>query len=209
LRLHLQLLSGLNYLAHAYLSFHHHELRIGNLIADFVKGNNLAHYPTDIQAGIRLHRAIDKFTDSHRLVHESKQLFKPPFYLSAGVLTDILYDHFLANDVLHFTEVDLRKFTQSVYAQLNQHKHLFNEPMQHFFTHMSNYDWLLGYRYHEGLSKSILGICKRYPRLGNGEVALDIINLNKELFQSHYDQFFPELVLYTQKWIEDSFSKNK
>ena len=46
-------------------------LKIGNFIADSVKGKQYLDYPKAVQQGITLHRNIDEFTDSHPIVHHS------------------------------------------------------------------------------------------------------------------------------------------
>ena len=64
----------MNFLAHSYLSFSEEQL-VGNMIADFVKNRDVARLPESIQKGIKLHRAIDTFTDAHPLIHEAKAPF--------------------------------------------------------------------------------------------------------------------------------------
>ena len=92
----------MNYLAHAYLSFSIPEIAVGNLISDFVKGKKKLEYPETIQKGISLHRAIDAFTDAHEITRQAKVFFRPDYGLYSGALTDVVYDHFLANDPLEF-----------------------------------------------------------------------------------------------------------
>ena len=89
----------MNYLAHIYLSGDDDPLlKIGNFIADSVKGKAFKKYPQAIQNGIKLHREIDTFTDSHPIVFESKhRLFKKSRHYSS-VIVDVLYDHFLAKN---------------------------------------------------------------------------------------------------------------
>lgn len=65
----------MNYLAHAYFSFDHPQILTGNMISDFVKGRKQYDYPESIQQGIRLHRAIDAFTDEHPVTRELKKSF--------------------------------------------------------------------------------------------------------------------------------------
>ena len=60
----------MNYLAHSYLSFSHEQL-VGNMIADFIKNREREFLPSEIQKGIKLHRAIDTFTDAHPVIHQS------------------------------------------------------------------------------------------------------------------------------------------
>lgn len=183
----------MNYLAHALLSLDDKQIQIGNLIADFVKGKKYLLYPIRIQLGILLHRRIDAFTDAHPLVSEAKKLFKPTLHRGSGVFIDILFDHFLAKDKRYFPRNRLAIFTQEIYTNLLIHEHLLNEEMIHYFGFMQKQDWLFQYQYSEGLQRSIHGMCKRYPVLGNADVAIEIINKNYENLLALYTNFFPLL----------------
>jgi acyl carrier protein phosphodiesterase len=189
----------MNYLAHAYLSFQHPKIMIGNLIADYVKGSQFTQYEQEIQAGIRLHRAIDSFTDQHLLVKECRDLLKPHFRHSAGVFIDIFFDYFLANDTRYFPPDALYPFTQEVYLNLLHHEAILSEPMIHFFSHMKQSNWLLGYQYEEGISRSVHGICKRHPVLGDPAHAMILFQENRSEIQQRFHTFFPELILHTEQ----------
>ncbi len=109
----------MNYLAHAYLSFDEPEILVGNMISDFVKGNKKFDYSPGIQKGILLHRAIDQFTDDHPATKAAKLYFKPAYRLYAGAFVDVVYDHFLANDINEFYSADvLGNFANQVYYNL-------------------------------------------------------------------------------------------
>ncbi|HEY9258295.1 ACP phosphodiesterase, partial [Chitinophaga sp.] len=111
----------MNHLAHAYLSFRQPDLITGNLIADFVKGRkNMAAFDVGIQQGIRIHRAIDTFTDQHPVTGRAKLFFRPSCGLYSGVFTDLVYDHFLAADPERFTNDSLYSFARYVYSEVNQ-----------------------------------------------------------------------------------------
>jgi acyl carrier protein phosphodiesterase len=69
------------------------------MIADFVKNREREFLPMEIQKGIKLHRAIDTFTDAHPVVHQAKRFFSPMVRLYAGAFVDVSFDYFLANDV--------------------------------------------------------------------------------------------------------------
>jgi acyl carrier protein phosphodiesterase len=84
----------MNYLAHAYLSFGHPGILTGNMISDFVKGKKKFDYPSEVQQGIALHRAIDQFTDTHEATREAKQVFRPAYRLYSGAFVDVVYDHY-------------------------------------------------------------------------------------------------------------------
>src|ERR1043165_6789392 len=111
----------MNYLAHAYLSFYQHEILVGNMISDFVKGKTKFDYPPGILRGIDLHRAIDRFTDIHPATKEAREIFRPAYRLYAGAFVDVVYDHFLANDPAEFNEHSLLQFSEETYKILEEH----------------------------------------------------------------------------------------
>ena len=61
----------MNYLAHFFLAYPDPELMAGGYLGDFVKGTlKDADFSPGVTLGIKLHRAIDAFTDSHSTVKE-------------------------------------------------------------------------------------------------------------------------------------------
>ena len=97
----------MNYLAHAYLSFHQPEILVGNMISDYVKGKKKFDFSPGIQQGMNLHRAIDTFTDEHAVTKEAKEIFRPHYRLYAGAFIDVVYDHYLATDQSIFTNASV------------------------------------------------------------------------------------------------------
>ena len=191
----------MNYLAHAFLSFDQEDILVGNMLGDFVKGKHYLNWPKPIQQGILLHRFIDHTTDAHPLVHEAMDLFRPSFKLSNGIFVDIFFDHFLANDPQYFTHEKLATFTQATYHSLMKHEGLFDEKMHTFFSYMKEYDWLYHYSKMEGIEKSIRGICKRYPKLGDAEMALQLFEKNYLKLQQLFTDFFVDLVIASKNKI--------
>jgi acyl carrier protein phosphodiesterase len=49
----------MNFLAHIYLSGDNDLIKIGNFMADGIRGKHFERFPPDVQKGIILHRAID------------------------------------------------------------------------------------------------------------------------------------------------------
>lgn len=183
----------MNYLAHAYLSFHEPEILVGNMISDFVKGRKQYEYPTNIQKGIALHRAIDNFTDSHLTTLEAKKLMKPAVGLYAGAFVDIIYDHFLALDNKQLKKNEVAAFAQSVYKTLYDYKPYLPEKFTQMLSYMSAQDWLGNYGFEEGIRKSFHGLTRRASYLENSEEAWNVFLKNYSLFQEHYENFFHSL----------------
>jgi len=98
----------MNVLAHIYLSGDSDQIIIGNYIGDYVKGRDYLKYPDLVRKGIILHRHIDAFTDRHPVVHRSKIFFSKKYHKYSGVVTDIIYDHFLQRSGTFFHNAPLR-----------------------------------------------------------------------------------------------------
>lgn len=166
----------MNYLAHAFLSFGDTERLTGNLIADHVKGQlALEKFPAGIANGIRLHRKIDAFSDTHPAVLRAKVWFRDPFHLYAGPVLDTLWDHFLANDPSAFTsEAVLKSFTQDTYARLKTTAQWHPEIFSGYLPHMEEHDWLYGYRTMRGAQRSLQGLGRRAKHMPPPEAAYEI-----------------------------------
>jgi acyl carrier protein phosphodiesterase len=188
----------MNLLAHAYLSFNNEGILVGNMISDYVKGKNQYEYPLHIQAGIKLHRAIDEFTDIHQATQEIKKLFKPTYRLYAGAFIDVVYDYFLANDANEFeTEKDLQFFTQNTYILLQKNATHFPDKFAKMFPYMQEQNWLYHYRTNEGMQKSFGGLARRAKYITETDTAFEIFLNNKEMIGESYHVFFPQLKLFT------------
>lgn len=153
----------MNYLAHAYLSFQDADILLGNMCADHVKGKiALQHFPERIAKGIILHRKIDAFTDAHPATQRGKLWFRETYGLYAGAVMDTLYDHFLANDPMHFSsEKALLDFTINVYNQLETNAKWFPEKFASYFPYMHTQNWLYNYRTVQGVKRSLEGLSRR------------------------------------------------
>jgi acyl carrier protein phosphodiesterase len=174
----------MNYLAHAYLNgTRGNDVLMGNMMGDFIKGNQFLSYEPAIQQGILLHRSIDTFTDTHTIVSQAKNYFRAEYGLYSGALVDVMWDHFLANDITVFdSDVAVQQFTQNVYAVLQQHSSLMTERMAYMCKYMIQYDWLYNYKKVEGIFSSWRGMSKRLEHLKDTALAEVIFTDNYKAF---------------------------
>ncbi len=194
----------MNFLAHAYLSFNDPDILAGNMISDFVKGKKQYSYPASIQKGIRLHRLIDTFTDSHKCTREIKKLFQPAYGLYAGAFTDIVYDYFLANDTKEFETKDtLEEFTRITYIQLQHNLHDLPVVFQGMFPYMRDQNWLYHYRETSGIMKSFNGMTTRAKYIAESATAYSVFVNNIHLIQPIYEEYFPMLKNYAFACLQD------
>lgn len=183
----------MNYLAHAYLSFGDPDILAGNMISDFVKGKKKFDYPNRLQMGISLHRKIDEYTDSHPATRQAKELLKYAAGPYAGPFVDIIYDHFLANDLYEFEEGELAIFAQQTYKQLEAYEKWLPEKFRLFFFYMRTQDWLYHYRSTEGINRSFQGLCRRAKYINDPEPVFEAFITNYEALKMAYDFFFPHV----------------
>ncbi len=190
----------MNLLAHAYLSFNQPEILAGNMISDYVKGKKKYNYPVGIQKGMVLHRAIDEFTDNHEITKLAKQYFKADYRLYSGAFVDVLYDHFLANDVNQFlNNQELSDFCHKTYALLHLNEPLFPLQFQQMLPYMQAQNWLYNYKYKSGIEKGFGGLVRRAAYLSESAIAFKIFNEYYDELQKCYNEFFPSLKLFALK----------
>ncbi|WP_187260711.1 acyl carrier protein phosphodiesterase [Pontibacter beigongshangensis] len=189
----------MNYLAHIYLSGDEEELLIGNFIADAVKGKQVEQYQEGIARGIRLHRLIDSYTDTHPVVRQTKLRLRPHFRKYAPVVADVFYDHFLAKGFEQYADVSLPAFAKQVYRIIENRFLLLPPKVQYFFPYMMRQDWLASYAEVEGIRRALVGMSRRTAFTSGMELAGDELEANYGRYGADFDTFFPDLVHYVEQ----------
>ncbi len=186
----------MNYLAHIYLSGEDDNLKIGNFIADSIKGKKYLSYPLDIQNGIVLHRAIDTFTDAHPTVRKSVHRLFPEYSHYSAVIVDILYDHYLAANWEDFSDIPLEDYVADFYQLLTNRYSILPKRVQQFLPYMIEDNWLLSYASIEGIGKILFQMNRRTQNKSRMNLAVKELELYYDLFEAEFRSFFPELELY-------------
>ena len=190
----------MNFLAHSYLSFSEEQL-VGNMIADFVKNRDVARLPESIQKGIKLHRAIDTFTDAHPLIHEAKAPFRPLVRLYSGAFVDVAFDYFLANDTTENSQREWQKHSQRVYAVLRRYEEFLPEVFKKVLDKMQQDDWLYNYRNEWGIDYSFRNVVNKAQFLDKTINVFPAFLANKDFLREKYEIFFPEIKSFAQDFV--------
>jgi acyl carrier protein phosphodiesterase len=190
----------MNYLAHVYLSFNNPEILVGNLISDYVKGKNKFSYSEAIQKGIQLHRAIDSFTDTHAIIKEAKEIFRPTYRLYSGAFIDVSLDHFLAKKLNE--EIDFQSYTENIYKLVEPFFDIFPVAFQRTFHGMRQHNWLYNYQYDFGMQKSFMGLQKRAKYIKESETAFLLFQTHYEKLQNYFNHFWGDLYTFSQEQYE-------
>ena len=189
----------MNILAHGWLSGHNDELVAGNFLGDFVKGDpaNPRHGLTPGEvAGVRLHRAIDSFTDDHPDVAAVRDLLRPRCHKYAGPAVDIFFDHFLAANFVALTGEPLPTFTRYFYESLQRSSARFPAPAIRMMNALVQYDWISHYPTIEGIDRSLKGVSRRtaFPS-GLDSAIVDLERYYDEI-GTRFAHFWPQLVAH-------------
>ena len=189
----------MNFLAHLYLSKNNKKILIGNFISDAIKGSDYKKYPTEIKAGILLHREIDTFTDAHPIVKKSMRRLNKRYRHYNGVIIDILYDHFLAKNWSNYSEIPLELYAENVYSFLNKNIATFPEELQNMLPFMIQYNWLVNYASLEGIELVLKGMNKRTKGISKMDLAIEDLKLHYSELEEDFTDYFQELIAFTTK----------
>lgn len=196
----------MNILAHGYLSDRHTDLLIGNFIGDFIKGDpsSLRHNLTPGEiAGVRVHRAIDSFTDAHPDVAAVRTLLHPRCHKYAGAAVDIFFDHFLAVHFESITGESLPEFIRYFYETLQANWVRLPASAAHMADYMIKQDWLTNYQYIDGIDRSLKGVSRRTAYPSGLDTAIADLERYYDQISHHFTNFWPILVQYIQKTRSD------
>ncbi len=192
----------MNFLAHLYLAKNDPHEKIGNFIADAIKGKNYKHLPIGVQNGIIHHRAIDTFTDTHDIVKISKRRLDPKYGHFKAVIIDIIYDHYLAKNWQQYANSTLDSFTQDTYQILTDHYSILPEKTQYLLPFMKEQNWLYNYQTVEGISKILWGMNKRTKGIAQMDLAKFDLEQHYDLFEQDFTSFFKELMYFSDDFLE-------
>jgi acyl carrier protein phosphodiesterase len=168
---------------------------LGNFLADFVKGDVEGRFPPEVVEGIRHHRRADRFTDSHEVFAASRKLVSGPRRRYAGVIIDVLYDHFLATSWERYCSTALDEFVIRVYDSLGRHHHAgVPHPVPMVIEKMVAEDWLRSYKTVDGIDRTFRRISRRLPWENPLDTAIEELERNHDLLQDHFHSFFPQVL---------------
>jgi acyl carrier protein phosphodiesterase len=196
----------MNYLAHIFLSGIDQDILIGNFIGDYVKGRDYLNYSALVKRGILLHRRIDYFTDCNKVVHQSMNYFAPKYRKYAGIIIDILYDHFLAANWDKFSPQPLVEFKENLFETLKRYHPILPERVQFFIPSFITNDWIGVYSSVDGIISVLYRMSMRTSLPNESEFAREILRKYYVQIQSEFLTFFPEIIKFVVKEEEISIA---
>ncbi|MWB93158.1 DUF479 domain-containing protein [Flavobacterium sp. GA093] len=183
----------MNFLAHIYLSGDNDLIKIGNFMADGIRGKQFEHFPEEVQKGIILHRAIDTYTDSHDIFRQSTKRLHEKYHHYAGVIVDIVYDHFLAKNWTKYSDENLDDFINRFYQSLHENYDILTEKTQGMMPYMIENNWLSSYQTVDGIHKILTQMDRRSKNESKMQFASEELKEFYAEFEQEFTLFFEDL----------------
>ena len=184
----------MNYLAHLFLADDTPESLAGNLAGDFVKGALGDRFTPGIRAGIRQHRCIDAFTDSHPAVGAFRRVLTPDFGHYSRIIADVFFDHFLSLEWPEYASGSIPDFLAHVYASLDPLADQLPGRLPLVYPRLRDENWLLSYGSVEGIHTALFHLSKRVRRDVHLERATPLLTSARRELVRGFHAFFPDVI---------------
>ena len=189
----------MNFLAHFHLAWPDDELIAGGLEGDYFKGPLAGQLPRGIERGVQLHRAIDGFTDRHRVVEALRREFPDDLRRYAGILIDLSFDHFLSLHWETFGEQELANFNAGVYRSLKLQSQHLSPSALHMYNRLVEHDLLGLYQQWDTIPASAERIGERFRRHNPFRGVAGQLQTKKDRLEEAFLDFYPDLQDFAQR----------
>ncbi|CNG65990.1 acyl carrier protein phosphodiesterase [Yersinia enterocolitica] len=189
----------MNFLAHLHLATLADSSLLGNLLADFVRGNPQGEYSPEIVAGIMMHRRVDVMTDILPLVKEARGYFSADYRRVAPITLDVLWDHFLSRnwDKL-MPDCSLPDFIEHAQCQILPHLPLTPARFQNLNAYLWPERWLERYAELPFIADVLQGMANRRPKLAALAGSFHDIEQHYQPLEQLFWAFYPAMMAQAQ-----------
>jgi len=186
----------MNFLFHMFLSGNDERILTGNFMGDFVKGPLHGRFPEKISQGVNLHRRIDSYAEHHPLFRTSRSRISPEYGLYRGIMVDMFYDYFLANDWREWSDESFSAFLRRTRIAIDHQRQNIPPAMLPLLPVIFD-DLLPSYNTVDGIGRALARLSRRIGRqnpLAGGE--LELSRLHDEL-HADFNGFTAEIISYS------------
>lgn len=190
----------MNYLGHIHLAHTSDTSMVGNFYGDFIKGSDLSILPIELQKGVRLHRAIDSFTDSHPIVQALRKDFSPSIRKLSGVILDIYFDHVLCRSWQRFSQHEMADVLETFYTQLPHYTLSDNPRLARVTQGLLEHRWLADYQHFSAVERSLYHVESRLKnRIVFAQQATQFLATNASRYDDAFLAFYPDVIDYVSQ----------
>ena len=171
-------------------------------MADGIRGKQFESYPDNVKKGILLHRAIDTYTDAHPVFRQSTKRLHERYHHYAGVIVDILYDHFLAKNWERYSNEDLATFIDDFYLSLENNKPILSQRTIDIMPYMMKQNWLLSYKTVAGIASILTQMDSRTKNQSKMRFAVEELTEFYDEFEAEFTSFFEDVQVHCKEKLE-------
>ena len=197
----------MNWLAHVFLSEQKIDFQIGNFLADPLKGKLWDNASADMQKGVDIHKIIDSYTDSHRVVSTSKSRLREKGLLKP-VIVDLTYDYLLTKNWNMFSSIPIKEFLESFNRQAKKRSNDLPTQASELVANLADENRLNKYHDLNQLKQAFERIDTRLSKkllLRESAVGyFDIVNEKINDLESDFLIFFPDLCRFVKKDLDQN-----
>lgn len=186
----------MNFLGHSYLCIGNEHLIAGNFAGDSYKGNldKIAHLPKHIQDGVKLHRFIDDFTDQSKHIIEAAHILQSKGIAKVGYIAcDILLDHCLAKNWNLFSNIEYKKFIETIYFETDKNLIYLENDFQFLYDKLKEYNWFFDYPTEKGIEQTLWQFSKRIKFKNDLDKCMTVYLAHQNTFESLFKTFLSEI----------------
>lgn len=183
----------MNFLAHFHLAWPDDGLIAGALEGDYIKGPLRGELPAHIEQGVKLHRAIDAYTDGHPTIVSLRTQFPDHLRRYAGIIIDIAFDHYLTTYWTQFDSQSLQDFNHSIYRSLNKQEALLSSGSRTMIKRLVDYDILNAYHAWDAVPATASRVGERFKRGNPLHAVNDAIAPLRPQIKLAFLSFYPQL----------------
>lgn len=191
----LALSKTMNYLAHLHIADHCQSSLLGNLLGDFVKGDPDAQYVRPVAKGIRLHRFVDAYTDSHGVVRDAKLCFSSDTRRFSPIALDMFWDHCLARKWSDYHGLSLAAFVTQSQCRVNAEQTMrVPDRFKRVSGAMWQGGWLESYSDFSNIEFALQRMSQRSERMGKLADCFISLNQHYAQLQDLFDVLYPDVL---------------
>ena len=196
----------MNFLAHFHVTPPIPDAIVGAYLGDFVRGPVHDHVdlPLQMRQGIILHRQVDGYTDAHPVWQRSAGRLNAKRRRLAGIIIDVIYDHFLCRHWEDLASQPLDEFVEFCYSSLISRTQLMEQDARRAVRRMREHDWLASYQQVEGIELAFRRLSYRSRALKGIEEAAVDFKTDYEALETDFLEYYPELQGFSREaWGEN------
>lgn len=187
----------MNFLAHFHLAWPDEGLIAGGLEGDYYKGPLRGDLPRAIERGVKLHRAIDAYTDNHPVVQQLRENLPQNLRRYAGILIDLSFDHYLSRHWSSFSDMPLPAFNTRVYRTLAAHESALSDGSRRMLARLVEHDILGLYLQWETVPAAAARIGERFKRHNPFNDIDRQLSPARDILEEAFLEFYPQLQAFS------------